>query len=438
MNIPTSQLKKVSEYFHHVFSIFWGSFSQFCGLFAYLYCTHFLTYTFSGEVVAHFFVVNSAAVLVGQLLTAGLDGKLYYNAIIAAAGRRQLKESLFVYLSIAAFISLPLAILAPEIFPFPLSTPAFVFFLTTILAQPLIDYFIAYSLSQKNFNLSNVLVAAPWCLRASALFCISYLYPGFSSTQDSETIYLIFSLSSVICSLLGVSYYICKYDYAFPGFRRVFGLVRPDLLLPSRVNALYLSLNIFGLIPYSTAPYILLLLTHEVQDVASIGLFISLLSVANGITSVYNTRFCLPLLFKFVSNRKLPQIPVRIIVYNLPLLVVYACIFSEIKLWDGSILSSLFGQSGYLLYNFIPYLASFAFLSVFSVPAQALLSGGSSLRPSAFVRCISCFVSLIIAMLLVPHSGIVGSLLSLAAFNVTQVIGYIFVFKLAPTLDGIR
>jgi len=126
----------------------YGIFSQFAGLAAYLYCIHFLVDTTSSDFLAHYFIINSVAVFVAQIATAGIDGKLYYNSMTGKMGRQNFKANGLAYLPLAVSFSLIFILFSHYIFPFEVSLQVFLYLLTTILLQPLLANLIAFSLAE--------------------------------------------------------------------------------------------------------------------------------------------------------------------------------------------------------------------------------------------------------------------------------------------------
>jgi len=406
----------------------YGIFSQFAGLAAYLYCIYYLVDTTSSDFLAHYFIINSVAVFVAQIATAGIDGKLYYNSMTGKMGRQNFKANGLAYLPLAVSFSLIFILFSHYIFPFEVSLQVFLYLLTTILLQPLLANLIAFSLAEKRFYLSNFLVVAPWGIRALILLCLSFLSLTSQLASKPEFIYVVFSLSTVLSLLIGLVYCSRRYQYVLPRLTQLLCFILPAHSSASRLNSVYLIANISSLIPYAIAPYVLLVLTSDTRSVSVLGTFLSLLSVFVTSVRVYNTRFALPSLFVFAQTRQMRRIPGLIIAYSFPVYLIYTILFILAFLPLRSIVLDFLGPIGDSVFNLYPYFVGLVFLSIFSVPANSLLSGGRFLLPWVSVKLISCVIVLLALFALVPGTGLSGSLQALVFFAIVEALGYIKIF----------
>lgn len=418
--------------------ILFGLIFQAAGSTCYLVTIKILSTTLTSNFLSEFFIVYSIASTVAQLSTAGVDGKLYYlNSDLSKSIKVSFLQSGFVYIPISLFCAFIIFGARNIIFPFQLTWQASFFMLSTIFVQPLLSNVLSLATARMLFNISNIMMSGSWIIRAMMLYVYSLNSENniIFTFDPLSFIYILYGLSLIFpliigallltaqtpiscSSLASLSNYILKTDISF---------------IATKTDLVYGLSNLFAWLPLSLAPYMLYMRTGDSPSVASLGILLSLYSLASSFIAIFYTRTCLPALFVFVHKNEFHKLFRKILIASIPLALILVSTVLIFCLYRDSFLSNIFANHIDLPVNIFIIFFLILFFTIYFVPTQALLSGGASFLPWTCIRITTSIFSILVMYLFNPRLGIYASLASIALWLLMQTVGY---FVIIQSLSG--
>ena len=192
-----------------------GSF-RILGLFLYLLVQYLLYRSLSSQDYASFIAFNSLSMLLGQVSTAGIDGKLVSNFCLGKGFQCTpiVLKSLFEYLPFSLLAVFLFVFLAnASLFGLGYATPNLmeIFFVVSVcLLQPLLSTLQVLADKSSRAGISDFINVAPWFFRSCLLLFLPILLGAFRSSLylSLDLVFLIYISSSFL--VLCIVFLLCR------------------------------------------------------------------------------------------------------------------------------------------------------------------------------------------------------------------------------------
>jgi len=271
--------------------------SQSVGLLFYLLVQYILVTRLTPPAYGAFIACNTLALLVGQLSTAGLDGKILSNLPLSTSTLKtgiaitQILEYLpFSILTILGYLFIlnlhdsPLSYLK--------NTPlASIYILINSVVQPLLSITMSLADRGKNIYLSNSILIGPWCLRVALLLIVPIAFSRFSLGLTYEYTLISYTLSVALIFCIFLSFLVYNGFSLFLSFSsKTLAFTLAHLGKSVWRNKSYFLMNLLVMSPVALAPTFLINSSKDLSLVPSFSFAYVLLGIFQSVGSQYLIR----------------------------------------------------------------------------------------------------------------------------------------------------
>jgi len=428
--------------------IFRLGFFRLIGLLLYLFVQYLLLGLLSPQDFSSFVAFNSLSMLLGQVSTAGIDGKLVSNLNITSDFRftPSLLKSIFEYVPFSILVVflfvccvntsfLGLGVVQPTIIEL-------LFVVSICILQPLMSTLLVLADKANRPGISDVIGVAPWFLRSLFLCLFPFSWFGiqvpFLSSLDLVFFFYFLSLCLVLCAVF--LYCGGQFRFAFSAFFGQFVLILSapiSFLKLFATNFVYLSSGFFGSAPVLLTPLILRGSTVSALHLQDFSVAFVILGIVQSCGSQLLMRKSVARILSFAKRSNLSFALRHSLVFIRPLLVLYVLFVIALSFisFSPSIVEGTLLQHGalrlLLLMSFGLFPSAIASLwhALFNLRRYLVLGFAS--------RLLAMVLSLPLIMWLVHSHESVGASIGLAFFPLITLFSFclvLFFFRISfPT-----
>lgn len=410
------------------------------GLLLYLYVQYILLKLLSPQDFSTFVAFNSLSMLLGQVSTAGIDGKLVSNLHVSSDFRftPSLLKNIFEYVPFSFLVVflffccskvsfLGLGVVEP-------STIEFFFVFSICFLQPLMSTLLVLADKANRPGISDVIGVAPWLLRSLLLYLFPFSWFGvqfpFISSLELVFFFYILSLCLVLCAV---------FIYCGGQFRCAFSAFCAQLILilsaPSSflelfaTNFVYLSSGFSSSAPVLLAPLILRGSTVSALRLQDFSVAFVILGIVQSCGSQFLMRKSVARILSIAKRSNLSFALRYSFVCIRPLLVLYVLFIIALSVisFSPSIVERTALQPGalrlFLLMSFglVPSAIASLWHALFNLRRYLVLGFVS--------RLLGMIVSLPLIIWLVQSHETVGGSIGLAVFPLITLLSFCFVLS---------